>query len=253
MVQDTRALAPTSHADGPRLTVVEHLGELRRRLLICVATIIATTIVGFVWAERVIGWLKEPAGVLLPRLAFFSPTEALSAYCKVALTIGIVLAVPMILYQLWAFVRIGLTGRERSYGVMLVGWGSLLFAAGVAAGYYVCLPMFLKFLLRIGWPNLEPVISIDQYLGFVTSVLLMCGLIGELPLVIVLLAKLGIVTPAFLQRQRPWAIIVMLVISAVATPTTDAFTMLVMAVPLIVLYELSIWICRLVVRPQPSA
>ena len=252
MTQETLPMLATDPPE-PRLTVTEHLEELRRRLTVCVLTIVATTVLGFLWADRVIEWLRRPAGDLLPRLAFFSPTEALLAYCKVALITGVALAMPMVLYHIWAFIRDGLTPRERRYGLILVGWGSALFAAGVAFAYALCVPMFLQFLLRIGGPSLEPVISINQYLGFVTGVLLSCGVMFELPLALVVLAKLGIVTPAFLERQRSWALVVILIIAAVVTPTTDAFTMVLMALPLFVLYEASIWICRLTVRPRESS
>ena len=194
--------------------------------------------------ERLITWLKRPAEPLLPQFAFFSPTEPLLAYTKVVLLSGFILAMPIILSQLWAFVRSGLRPRERAYGLTFIWWGSAQFLAGVACAYYGLLPISLRVLLGIGRGVLEPVISIGQYLGFVTAIAFWCGVVFELPVVVWLLAKVGIVTAEWLRQQRPYAILVLVILAAIVTPTTDILTLLLMTVPMLGLYEISILLAR---------
>ena len=155
---------------------------------------------------------------------------------------------PVLLGQVWGFVRSGLTAQERAQGTVFVWWGSLQFLAGVIFAYAVMLPLSLRVLFGIGRGRLEPVISIDAYLGFVTATLFYTGLIFELPVVLFLLAKLGIVTPAWLRQQRGYAILALAVIAAIITPTTDAVSLLLMLGPMVLLYELSIWVTSIAQR-----
>ena len=233
--------------EGPRLTFVQHLEELRGRLGVCLLAVAVGSVASWCVAERLLEWLKRPAGWYLPMLAVFTPTEALMAYMKLALGGGVVLAMPVMLYQLWHFVQAGLTWRERALGLAFVWWGSVLFALGAAFAYWVCLPAFLKFLLTIGAPALQPVISVDRYLSFVLGTILSCGVLFELPLVIVLLAKLGILMPESLQRHRGMALLILTTVAAVVTPTTDAVSLAMMTVPLAVLYEIAILVAKFTV------
>jgi sec-independent protein translocase protein TatC len=233
-----------------RLTLAEHLDELRRRLAVCLVAVALGSGVGFAFAGHLLELLKRPAGVWLPHLAFFSPTEALFAYVRVAVTFGIVVALPVLLYEVWAFIESALTRVERFYGLLFVWLGSLLFAGGVAFAYAALLPVSLRVLLTIGGPSLMPMISVSRYLSFALGLLIACGAVFELPLVIVLLAKLGAVTPQLLRQQRGLAIVIILVVAALLTPTTDALSLLLMALPLLALYELSILLARLVRPPH---
>lgn len=235
-------------SESPRLTILEHLEELRLRLTVCLIAVVAGTFASFAFAPQLLEWLRKPAGSRLHSLAFFSPTEAFGAYVKLSIACGIALAMPVILFQLWRFVRSGLTWRERFYGTLFVWSGSALFVAGLAFAYWVCLPLFLRFLLAIGAPTLQPVVSIGHYLSFVTGVLLTCGVLFELPLVIVLLTRMGMLMPESLQKHRGAAVLSLLIVAACVTPTTDAVSLLVMTVPLLVLYELSIWLALLTHR-----
>jgi sec-independent protein translocase protein TatC len=230
--------------EEPRLTIAGHLEELRRRLGVTLAALLVAIGLSMIHVERVIGWLQRPAEGRLLQLAFFSPTEPLVAYVKVAVLAGLILAMPVILSQLWRFVRTGLTRGERSYGLAFVWWGSLQFLAGAMFAYYVLLPVSLKFLLGIGQSYLEPVISIDRYLAFVTTLMFLCGLVFQLPIALFVLAKAGIVTAEWLRQQRPYAILVLVIIAAIVTPTTDPITLLLTAIPMTLLYELSILITR---------
>ena len=172
----------------PTFTLADHLEELRRRLGIGLAALLLAAWVSFSQVERIILWLYRPAEPSLPRLAFFSPTEPIVAYVRVAVLAGLLIAMPVILGQVWGFVRSGLTARERSSGAWLVGWGSLQFLLGAAFAYYVLLPLSLRVLLGIGRWYLEPMISLDHYLSFVTTLIFWSGLVFELPVVLVGLA-----------------------------------------------------------------
>jgi sec-independent protein translocase protein TatC len=229
----------------PKLTLADHLEELRRRL--CVSLVALFVAIGVSWTqvERIIDWLKRPAEGLFTHFAFFSPTEPLIAYIKVAALSGLILAMPIVLAQLWGFIQSGLTKRERAYGLAFILWGSVLFAVGAAFAYFVLLPTSLHLLLGIGRSYLEPMLSIDKYISFVTTLAFWCGAIFEIPAVLFLLAKVGIVTSKWLAQQRPYAILVLLVVAALVTPTTDPASLLLMAIPMVLLYELSIWITRI--------
>ena len=240
-----KVLPPDESASSPRLTFVEHLDELRRRLLICLGAVVVTSSLTVWKAGWLVGWLKRPAGDQLARLAFFSPTEALAAYVQVGVLAGVALALPILCYQAWAFVRPALTWRERASALAVAGWGSVLFAAGTALAYWMVLPWLLRFLLSVGSPYLEPVLSVNRYLSFVLGVLLTCGLTCELPLVILLLTRAGVVSPEWLCRTRPLACLLLVIVAAFLTPTTDAVTLLLATIPLVALYELSIAVSRL--------
>lgn len=245
--------APNSFAvsDQP-LALGDHLEELRRRLGFCLLVFILSIGVAFTQIERLLDWLKYPAAALLPQLVFFHPAEPLSAYIKLATLGGLLLAMPVILWQVWGFVRIALSRREQLLGIIFVSWGSFQFFAGVAFAYFFLLPVSLKFLLSIGSRQLQPMISIDAYLSFVISILGWSGLIFELPVVLLILAKVGIVTTEWLRQQRAYAVLALVVIAAVITPTTDPVNLLLMALPLVALYEGAIMITRLAMTKKPN-
>ena len=240
---------PVVHSDPqgskPRMALAGHLEELRRRLGVCLLALLVAVGISVAYVERIIAWLSRPVEGLIPQFAYFTPTEPLVAYIRVAILCGLILAMPVILWQVWAFLRSGLTSKERSSGLLFVAWGSVQFLAGAAAAYYGFLPASLRVLLSIGRRFLLPVISIDQYLGFVTTLVFWTGLVFELPVVLMVLAKLGIVTAEWLRQQRPYAVLVLVIIAALVTPTTDPVNLFLLAVPLILLYELSIFLTRL--------
>ncbi len=241
-------------ARGARhLSLAGHLEELRRRLAISIGAFLIASGLSWMQVERIIGWLRRPAGELLPYFAYFSPVEPLLAYLKVAGLCGLILAMPVILLQVWGFVRPGLTRRERSLGLAFVWWGSLLFAGGAAFAYGALVPTSLRLLLGVGRGTLQPMLSIDRYLSYVTGLVFWCGLVFELPAVLYLLARIGVVTPPFLRQQRPYAILLLVIVAAIMTPTTDVVNLLLMTVPLLLLYELSILVTALAMRRRGPA
>lgn len=223
-----------------KIFLVDHLEELRKRLWVCILSILLTSVIGCFLAPQVIQWLKRPAGDALPTLAFFSPPEAMVAYLKVGLGVGIFLSMPVLLYEIWAFVRPGLTSPERRLGLAFVLWGTLLFGGGIAFAYWILLPVSLRFLLTFGGETLKPVISVSQYLSFTLTVALACGLVFQLPIAVFFLTKLGVLSPKLLREKWRVAFLGIVVVAAVITPTQDAVTLVLMTLPLLALYGVSV-------------
>ena len=235
-----RAVSGEQPAGERQLTLADHLEELRRRLGLSLVAVLVGAGIGLTQAERLIEWLQRPADGLLGRLVFFSPVEPLQAYLTVGVLAGTLLAMPVVLWQVWAFVRPGLQAPERRLGLVFVGWGSVQFLLGGACAYFLLLPAALRFLLGLGSRYLEPAVSVSRYLSFVTTLLWWSGVVFELPVVLWVLGRVGVVTTEWLRQQRPYAILVLVIIAALVTPTTDPVNLALLAIPLAGLYELSI-------------
>lgn len=223
---------------------LEHLEELRWRILWSLAAIVVGTVVGWFLLGHVdiIEVLKRPIAPYLPggRLIFTSPAEPFLLTLKVAFALGCLLASPVVIYQIWAFLSPALYEREKRMIIPALGAGVVLFLAGAAACYNWLLPAALKVLLGFQRADLSAMITIDRYFGMAVPFVVGCGLIAELPLVVTILAALGIVTPQFLARQRRYAIVIAAFLAAILTPP-DAVSMILMLLPLLLLYEISIW------------
>ncbi len=237
-----------------RMSFFEHLVELRRRILYAIAFLSGGIVLGLLISQQVTWWFARPvlkalddAHVANNRLIYTSPMGALTLYITLGIYIGLVLALPFVLHQIWLFVAPGLYKHERRAVVWFVGSGTMLFLAGAAFGYYVALPMTLKFLLSIQGP-FQPMISVNEYFNMALVVLAGLGLVFQLPILIFFLALFGIVTPKFLWQNFRYAILIISIIAAAITPTTDALTMLVFMAPMIVLYLLGIGVAAIVVR-----
>ena len=228
-----------------KMTLVEHLDELRRRLLVSAAAVAICSALAFWKIQLILSLLMFPS---VDHLNFFSPAEAFLEYCKLAFFTGLFAASPLVLYQVWAFVSGGLTQKERRVVLYALPFSLTLFLAGAVFAYFFVLPWALKFLIDFAGPNVYPILSISKYLSFVVMMLLSFGIVFELPVAVMVLSKLGIVTPSFLGRNRKFAAVIIFIAAAVITPTPDAFTQCLMAVPMLFLYELSIWISKLVYK-----
>jgi len=241
-------------ARGPaEMPFLDHLEELRWRLIWSLVALGVATAVGLLIVSRldVIGVLERPIRQLLPdqKLLFTSPTTPFLVTLKLAFLVGLVLAIPFIAYQVWAFLAPALKEEERKYVVPAIWVSFGLFLAGIAMAYFLVLPLGLRFLLGIQSQSLSPIITIDEYLKFATRMLLGFGVIFELPVIMVVLAAMGIVTPDFLRKYRRHALVILATLSALLTPP-DVGTMLMMMTPLFLLYETSIWLVRFVTRAR---
>lgn len=229
--------------DRGEMPFLDHLEELRWRILYSLLAVVIATVIGWVIVERVdvIGLLKRPIAPLLPggRLVFTSPTEPFFITLKFAFAVGVLLASPVVIYQAWAFLAPALYPREKRLIVPALSVGVVLFLAGAAAAYFWVLPRALAVLFSFQRNDLAPIITADNYFGFAAQLMIAFGLVTELPLVVVILAAAGLVTPQFLARHRRYAIVLSAVAAALLTPP-DAVSMLLMMVPLWLLYEVSI-------------
>lgn len=225
-----------------------HLGELRIRLLrslIAVAIAMAGTY-GF---SNVL--IDAMAGSAQADLVFLSPTEAFWTTLKVSFFSGLAVALPFILFEVWRFISPGLLPKERRHALPFVVLGVIFFAAGVGFCYFVALPFALNFLVSFGVDQgLKPLFSVGLYIDFYLKFLLAFGIIFELPIAIVLLAKLGLVTPEGLSKFRRYAVLGNAVFAAILTPTADLFNMMLMMIPLMLFYEMGILGARLFGRSR---
>jgi len=230
-------------AEERQASIIEHLEELRDRLIRSVIALTVTTVFSFVFAKRFLQLLVVPMGGTSPVSS--SPTTNIVVFTKVSLISGVALAMPVLVYQLVSFVAPGLTRQEKRYLYFILPGATLSFVVGVAFAYFVMLPTAIPFLKGFLGDIIQPNWFVDKYVSFVTSLLLWVGLSFETPLLIFFLAKLGIVTPAALSSNRKYAILIIAILSAVITPTPDPFNMILVMVPLIALYEIGILLAKL--------
>jgi len=238
-------------SENGQMTVLEHLLELRQRLIKAVLALVIATVISLLFTRRFLALLTAPMGDSLPQA--LSPTETIVTYFKVALIGGLVLAMPVIVYQLIRFLVPGLYPHERRYLYMIVPAASFLFASGVAFAYYVMLPAAIPFLLNFMGDIIRQQWSIEKYISLVTGLLFWVGVIFETPLIVAFLAYLGIVSPGLLWKNFRYAIVLIAIIAAVATPTPDPINMSLLMLPLILLYLLSIVLALLVYRRREIA
>ncbi|HEX7475754.1 MAG TPA: twin-arginine translocase subunit TatC [Dehalococcoidales bacterium] len=226
------------------LSILGHLAEFRSRLFRSVIAVILTTIVAFVFSNQIFHVLTLP--IKGNTLIYIDMTEMFGVYMKVGLTAGIFLAMPYLIFQILLFVTPALTLKEKKYVFVAVPWVALMFLGGVAFSYFVLLPPAIRFLFSFGSNIATPQIRIGSYIDVVTRLMFITGCIFELPVATTFLAKLGVVTSEWLAGKRKWAIILAFVLGAIITPTVDPLNQTLIAAPLIVLYEMSIWLAKLV-------
>jgi sec-independent protein translocase protein TatC len=254
-------LIPRRRTREQAMTVVQHLDELRRRLVIAAVAVLLASVIGLVFNRQILDFLVEPyrealrglpdeaspPGAFQRGLVFSGPAEAFTAVLKIGFFSGFLLALPVVLYQTWRFITPGLTSRERRLGIPFVLASMVLFAGGVVFAFMI-IPRGLQFLLGFGGQNLVPLITADRYLSFLIFLILAFGLSFELPLVLIFLAGARIISSAQLRKWRRYAALGTAVFAAVATPTQDPYTMSIMWVALYLLYEGAILVTRLMKR-----
>lgn len=222
---------------------IDHLEELRKRILISFITVLLFSIIGLFFAPRILTYIIRWANI--GSAYFFSPTEALMVNIKVALFMGFFISFPLILYEVWAFIGPGLTRKEQRISLPFLFFGVILFLIGCSFAVFILIPVGMKFFFSFGSENIMPLMNISKVLEFIFWCILGCGILFQLPLIIFFLIKLGLIQVKTLARHRAEIIIGVLIIAAIITPTGDIFTLLLISVPLIILIELSIFLAKI--------
>ncbi len=250
--------AAVDEEPGARMSFFEHLTELRKRLVYSLAAIGIGAVVGFSVSEKMLWYLARPMMAALAarketgQMIYTSPTGVIAVLIHLGFYLGLVLASPVVFYQLWLFVAPGLYKKERRAVVTFVGSSVALFVGGIAFGYFVMLPYVLPLLLSFQGP-FHPFISVNEYYDLVLLLLVGVGLIFELPVLIFFLSIIGVATPRFLWKNARYAILIITIVAAVVTPSPDATTMLIFMAPMILLYMAGIGVSWLVVRKKRRA
>jgi len=249
---NSQITTPTEEPAGA-MTFFEHLSELRKRIINSLIAVVIGALIGWILAPHFVKWIVKPmtdalskAG-LEPKLIYSHPAGFLNLLITLSIYLGIVLASPWILYQIWLFVAPALYKHERSAITGFLFSTVFLFLAGIAFGYFVSLPYVLRFLISFQGP-VVPLINVDEYFDLILMVLLGLGLVFELPVLIFFLSLFGIVTPKFLMKNFRYAILVIAILAAILTPTPDATTMLVFMAVLVGLYFVGVAVSWVVVR-----
>ncbi len=255
--QSDAPIVPQPEEPGAQMTFFEHLVELRKRIINSLIAIGIGAMFGWYVAPHFVNWIVDPVKKALinahlkPELIYTNPTGYLNMLLTLAIYLGIVMASPIVLYQIWLFVAPALYKHERSAITGFLFSTVFLFLAGIAFGYFVMLPYMLEFLIKLslGGP-ITPLFSINEYFDLILLVLLGLGLVFETPILIFFLSLFGIVTPQFLLKNFRYAILVIAIVAAVVTPTPDATTMLVFMAPMVGLYFVGIAVSAVVVRKR---
>lgn len=229
------------------MSLIEHLEELRRRIIIIGLAIIGAGIAGFILSDPIIQLLRAQLPEGAETLIQISVGEVLGVRLKIALFVGIALAMPVILYQLWRFVTPGLTVRERRVVWPFLIMGVALFALGIGLGY-VLIPYALNFLLSLSVEGVEPMLSIAEFVGFVTTLMIAFGIVFEFPIVMLLLARVGILNYRFLAARRRFAVVFIVVFAIFATPGGDPLSPAVLSLVMYTLFEMTLQIIRVTRR-----
>jgi sec-independent protein translocase protein TatC len=255
--QEDPGLHPVSgYSGGPEMTLVEHLLELRRRVVVCAIAVVVSSLLCFWFWSDILGWMLAPAREQIPdfRVASFSPIDRIEIIFKIGLYGGLIVSSPVLIYEALAFIVPGLTPRERR--VLLPGvFGVILFLlAGMAFAYWIILPASLDFLLNLGSSEIESVTGVKQYVDFVIRIVFWVGVGFELPMVMAVMARLGMVRARQFINFWRYAIVLIAIVAAVITPTPDAYTLTLVAGPMLFLYVVGIFFAWILQprRPKPA-
>lgn len=255
--------------DSDKLPLTSHLGELRKRIVVSIIAVFAGFLIAFAFSEWLFTLITLPLrfDILFKSsypffylaqkespasLVFLAPAEAFWAHMKVSIIAGLVIAIPVVFGEFWKFISPGLLKKEKRYAVPFVFIASGMFLFGAAFCFLVILPFAMKFLLSYKTAGLTAMISVEKYIDFCLKFMLAFGVVFELPLVMVFVTRMGLIKPETLAKNRKYAVLMAFVAAAILTPTPDAFNQILMAVPIIVLYEGGIVASRLLVRRRPE-
>jgi sec-independent protein translocase protein TatC len=236
------------------MSFLEHLEELRVRLIRCLLSLVVGFVLCWSFREPIFHFLTQPLREAYPdtRFIYTAPTEAFMLYMKMALFAGIFVVAPYLLYQVWAFIAPGLYPQEKVYAIPFIAFGTLFFLGGAAFGHYVLFPMTFRFLGEFASADMEFLPRVGEYYSFYSWFLLGLGVVFQLPVVIFVLARIGLVTPAFLMRNFKYAVLGAFVLSAIITPGGDIMTQSLLAGPMIGLYLLGVFVAWLFGRSRQA-
>lgn len=238
-------------AELPKMSFLDHLEELRKRLMVSFIAVAVGFGLSWAFAEEIFGYLQAPLTQFLPpgdKLAFTRLTAPFFLYMKVAFFAGLFVAAPVILLQLWLFIAPGLYKKERRLAAPFIIFGTVFFVLGGYFGYRYLLPATCSFFVETG-KQFKQMVTVDDYFSFASVIILATGLVFETPILVFFLARVGIVTPAFLMQKFKYAIVLSFVISAIVTPTPDMVTQAALAVPMILLYLIGVGVAFLFAKP----
>lgn len=231
------------------LGFLDHLEELRRRVIKSIISVILLSIVAYAFSERLLEFLTQP----IPEVYFMAPTEAFSTRIKISLIAGIIVSLPVIFYHAWKFITPGLFEKEIRLIIPAVLSSTIFFLIGASFCFWLVLPVGIKFLMGFGTEKLKPMIQIKDYISFVSYMVLAFGAVFELPVISYFLGRMGVITSNTLVKGRKYALVGILILSAAITPSPDVFSQLMLAGPLYFLYEVSIVIVRLTQKKKTKA
>jgi len=244
---DDRGKEAGAELEASRMPFMAHLAELRRRMVWAAVAAGAGTLTAMPFQEYLLRFMVEPLKAVLPegqRLIYTALPEAFFTYLKLSILAGVLLALPVIFYQIWSFVAPGLYRHEKRYAVGFVVSSSLLFFGGAVFGYLVVFPFGFKFFVGFGNDLIQPLPALKAYFSFSLRLLIAFGAVFELPIVIFFLSRMGVVDHRFLRKNYKWAVLLTFVVGAIFTPP-DVLTQIMMAVPLLALFEISIWVAKI--------
>ena len=233
------------------LSLVQHLGELRSRLMVASIAVVITTVIAFVFSVDIIRILMLPAGV--SRLIALSPTENFTTFMRVSLFSGIALAMPVILYEIYMYIDPALHPHERRFALRLGPFVLLLFVVGMAFCYFILLPSALKFLINFGSDVIDNQLRASEYISFVTTFILGVGLVFEVPVIIYGLVAVHVVKRSWLVKQRRYVFLLVFVVGAIIPPTPDPFNQTLVAIPMYLLWELGLFLARFAGGPRAAS
>ena len=260
MPEVAATVPPAGKAQGemPAMSFLEHLEELRRRIIFCLIAVAVGFFACWAYAEKIYGIMQAPimtalrSNGLSEKLVYLNPTEPFNLYLKVAALAGLFVTSPFILYQVWLFISPGLYRNEKKYVMPFMFSSVALFLSGGIFGYKIVYPQALDFLISYG-KQFQPMITIGEYTDLFLTIIIGMGVIFELPILVFFLSLMGIVTAGFMWKNLRYAILVIFIIAAIITPTTDILNMCIFAAPMVGLYALSIGIAFLVHPTQRRA
>jgi sec-independent protein translocase protein TatC len=240
---------------GGKMSFLEHLDELRQRLIVSIIAVVVGFLIAFLFIDRIFAFIMRPLQQILPaggRLIYTQATEAFMLQLKMAALAGVVLAAPVIMWQLWLFIAPGLYAREKRFALPFILFSSVFFVGGVAFSHYVVFPAAWRFFASFNTDYLEFMPRVSDAFGLYAYMLLAFGVIFQMPTLVLALARMGVVTAGFLWRHTKYAVLAIFVVSAVITPSSDVVNQSLMAVPMLALYLLSIGIAWVFGRRTPS-